>query len=607
MNFAKMVATNSAKLGINMSDPTSKTTSQETALSVLDGSEEIRIAKNGNNYKVTSAQVADLATSPNLAISGVIQGTENDGALTAVLTAAAGHRFSVPFTPSIENPVSGMNWKAIKQSRVIQPFAKNLPISEDHFAQDNGYWTQLGGGSYSIGYQGMSIVAHDIHTTLRSADLCQVPAVTAAIQIRQTGSDDYDAVSVGFAIDANNYVAAFWEIGTNYVYVGVCNSGSFDRGTQIAIPVPSTVYGLCCEMEGDNFTAWIDIDGTETWFPVLQRNVTTWNFLEFSVLNTFAPCFGCNGGASTPWIVKSFKTGFAGSDFMRDYKQVIVKDGTPYTQNGWHYFTATNGTCAVWRINFQTLQMEKTAILLSTDNGTNLYLDLNFTFVFDPDINAWHLLTVNWGDNPDSAALRVRYSQYHGDPLNGVHVIPRGTVLNLTGPGGAYDASLVWEEANNRWVIGYANPVVSGYANFHPRVDYSPDLTTWTNIWFDSVDTGTEGVCLCKIGGVYYITAGNQSGTFPVWNMDTGASLGYMNVDIAPNPAGINPPHFSVYEVMENDTTQYYALSWQNTTWKTGVGTSSPADYGHNSVGTTIVYKAVQTETGYEFDTVGCA
>jgi hypothetical protein len=220
--------------------------------------------------------------------------------------------------------------------------------------------------------------------------------------------------------------------------------------------------------------------------------------------------------------------------------------------------------------------------------------------VFDPDLQAWRVLTANWGDNL-SSPLNLRHTIYRGEILHGLTILEVGDPLalsgNADGVSGCYDGCLVYDASASRWLIAYAQVVEMAWSDFHPRLDYSADLVTFTNL-FNAASGSTEGTQIVKIGGTNYVTAGN-GGSFPVYSI-SGTVLGNIQVDKFPSPGGSNPPHFIIFPKMTGAVTSYYALSWQNTDYK-----PNGSDKGHNSVGSLVVYKAEQTESGFAFNAIG--
>jgi hypothetical protein len=526
-----------------------------------------------------------------------------------------GKSMSSAYTASIANPVSGTSWQLQRMMRPLSPFAPQMQTFQDDCVQDAGFYTRngnIGTWSFTNGQLNVASTANTFGNgqSWYSAESFEFPSFCVSLEgITPTPDTGANVIAVGIYRGLQNNLAAvnnqyysYFEIGSgtqNRITIAKVINGTFSIIAQTAVSsLPSGISAIATEVNGNGFYCWIQVNN-KSWIPVLSTSFSEYNMLSPTELANWHPFFQATGGTSTPWKISTIRTGYSnGPQSYRDFKVVSNKDGTPYVSNGFMYFTASNTFCSIWRMNVKNGKFEKVGQLLFNRGGT-IFADLNAHIVWDKAINSWRVFWASWAAGLNNG-VQIYAGTYNGDILNGVHTVT-GSLVNVTQRtnNAVYDECLVWDSANSRWLLSYiVSPGGSFGGNFYPVVDTSTDLVNWTNLWAASGTTGYEGSCIVEIGGNFYVTAGNGS-NFRCWNM-SGTNLGTFTVDVFPPTAGNPPPHFIVFPWMDGDTTQYYALSFSNVQFSvngTGVGI-----FG---TGTPMLYKATQTETGFELPAIG--
>lgn len=559
-----------------------KSISQLTSAGPIAGSELVEVVQAGQNVKATT---------------GALRGTSIGKAMTS------------PYTASIANPISGMSWAVQRLMRNPSPFSPRLQTFLDECVQDCGFYSRsanLGTWSFVNGQLNIASTANTFGNAqvLFGYETFEFPGFSVALEGFTLSPDTgANVLAVGIAKDrsTNNALYCYIEIGNttqNRITIAKIVAGSFTMVAQTSISsLPSGISGLCYTVEATNHTVWIQVNNS-AWYPVLNITATDFNFLSASELVHWHPMFQATGGTSTAHKISRVRTGYSNAGAFRDFKLVVNKDGTPYSSNGYMYFTASNDYASIWRLNPKVGIFEKIGCLMFNIGGTVAF-DLNPAIVWDGDANTWRVMFASWRAGL-STGVQIYQGTYNGDILLGVHTVT-GTLVNVTQRASAavYDESLVYDAANSRWLLSYSvSPGGSFGGNMYVAQDASTDLTTWTNLWAATGVTGYEGSAIAKIGGNWYTFAGNGS-NFRCWDI-SGANLGTAVVDVFPPSAGNPPPHFVVFPWMDGDLTQYYALSWSNVQFQVG-----GAGVGIFGTGTPILYKATPAEAGFEFTCLG--
>lgn len=516
-----------------------------------------------------------------------------------------GKTMSSAYTASIANPTA-MTFLLQRLHRPgFVPIEPNLQTFLDGMVQDFGYyqWTgNIGTRTYSNGKLNIASTSDAFGNQQNgvSYESLGFPCVGISLEgLTPTTDSGVGVLGVGLqnGTTGTNQIYCYMEQGAgsnNRVNIAQTVSGTFTVIASTAnSSLPSGITGIAFTLEGTTAIAWLQVNGG-SWFPVLQA--TSPHDLQVpATLLSLHPFFTVTGGISTPWKIGTVRMGRTSASVpFRDFKIVTNIDGSPYISNGYMYFTATNAFCSVWRLNVKSGRFEKTGVLAFSRNSEFL-ADLNAHIVWDAGNNVWRITWATWA-NGLGANIKIFMAAYDGDILNGSHIVAGGTQVNVTQQTGnaVYDQHLVWDAVNVRWLLSYiVSPSGAFGGNMHVAMDTSTDLVTWTSVWYDTTDSGYEGSCIAKIGGNFYVFAGNGS-NFRCWNMASAVSLGTMSVDIFPPSSGNPPPHFIVFPWMDADITEYYALSWSNVQTAFNGG-------GTFSTGTPILYRATQSETGFQF------
>jgi hypothetical protein len=520
-----------------------------------------------------------------------------------------GKQMASAYTPSITDPTD-ISFVMVLQSKIIEPMAPRLQMFLDDFMQDCGFFT-TSGNTTTPAYANSQISLQSTAASggnamdLRYKQKFEQPGICLMLEgIVPTPDTGFNALVVSFRRDANNVLFVFMEKGSgsnNNITLAKVVSGSYTGLSSTSnSSLPSGIEGLALEVSPSGVcTVWQRVSALG-WEPILTATVSDFNFLSPTELALWVPDLQVTGGVTVPWKVGAFRTGYQGQHHLRDFRIVTLLDGTPYVSDGFLYFTATTDQCSVFRMNPKNGVTEKVGALTFDRSGTH-YADLNAHILYDRENEQWRIFWATWGSG-SFTDVRIWHAVYKGDVLNGVHLITGGSQLMLSqtsGNNATYDAAVVWDAANSRWLMAYTlspNGTFSG--NFYAVLDESADLVTWSNVFAKSSTTGYEGSWLANIGGEYYVISGNGS-NFRCWNA-TGSDLGTMTVDAFPSPSSNPPPHLIVFPWFDNGLTEYYALSWNNTQYSVG-GSAQ----GVFATGTPILYKAQDTEVGFEFDAIG--
>jgi len=80
----------------------------------------------------------------------------------------------------------------------------------------------------------------------------------------------------------------------------------------------------------------------------------------------------------------------------------------------------------------------------------------------------------------------------------------------LTEDYGAYEAHIVWDDDNSRWLAAYSVTEDTSFEDdpFYGALAYSTDLVTWNLIGADTENQGWEGVRLINANGSWWMLVG---------------------------------------------------------------------------------------------------
>lgn len=545
----------------------------------------------------------------------VLQANGQCGAGGSPPPISIGKQLASSYTASIANPTT-MTWAPIWQRREISPFANlaNLPsklqTSYDPMVQDIGAYSRFANinvWSFSNGLLSISSTADtsgSAQAVVAGGQGWSTPGLVVSAEhiTETTDTSGFSALGVGInnsTANGNNVMYAYMEIGSgsnNRINIVDSVGGTFTtRASSANNSLPSGITGFAYELINTAVIVWIQVNGN-SWYPSFTFSYTSlpFNLTTPSVMATFHPYLVINGGATTPWKIGGLRTGVPGYLNFRDWKIVSNYDGTPYVSNGYLYFTADDPAASVYRLNPTSGDLQKVGEIVFNYGGVSNW-DQNAKIIWDPNLQLWRILWASWHVGLNNG-VKLYYATYSGDILNGVKTVSGGAPIAVTQAtnNAIYDEDVVWN--GSTWLVSYiVSPGGTFGGNFYPVIDSTANFSTFTNIWAASGTTGYEGSAIAKIGGNFYVTAGNGS-QFDVWNVSSATPLGTMNASPFPNPAGNPPPHFVVFPWMDNGITSYYALSWNNTQYQVG-GVSQ----GTFAAGTLELYQAAQTETGFEF------
>lgn len=527
----------------------------------------------------------------------------------AVSTESIGKKMSAAYTASITNPTT-MAFKITNQQKHIQPMCPNMRLLFDDLVQNNGLFTLTGNTvapTYSQSQMQVASTAASFSNGMNMALKTRFEHPGVCIMLDQiTVSPDANANALGIFMfkDDNNWISATIQKGSgtsNRIDLAKFVAGVYTLVTNTAnSSLPAALSGLALEVSpSGNCTVWQNVSNYG-WEPILTGSVTNWDFMSPAELATWTGGIQVTGGVTTRHRIGSMSVGYQGQKHLRDFRLVTLLDGTPYVSDGYLYFTATTEGCSVFRMNPKNGAYEKVGFLYMERGGVKHY-DLNAHIVYDKANAVWHVFWATWGNN-SFTNVRMWRAEYKGDILNGMHLITGGSQITLsqtTGNNATYDPTVVYDEANSRWLMSYTlSPSGTFGGNYYSVLDESTDLLTWTNVWAKSGTTGYEGSWLAVIGGEYFVISGNGS-NFRCWDV-AGTDLGTMTVDSFPSPGGDPPAHLVVFPWFNRGVTEYYAMSWNNTQFSVG-----GSALGVFATGTPILYRSTTLELGFQFDAIG--
>lgn len=523
--------------------------------------------------------------------------------LEALINSASGRTIPNPLTAGIiADPTTDLTFALRRKLRPIEVLPERLLVFSDGFENDSDFYSfsgaatqSISGGQYSITMSG----AQSRRAILPDAP--EAPFVAVVMRVAAIGNGSgYNVFHCGLWKDSNNSLEAAWDATNNEVRIERQLGGTTDfLGTLTSTPAPSVPFDFAFVLTCNFAQVWVDT-GTG-WRYVTGADLSTIDMRDPSILSTYTPSFGASSGGSTSaWRIEQFRWGYYGQIGWRDFNVVTHKDGTPYLREGFMYFTATatavagDGHLGIYRMNVTTGQAEKTGVLFVRRGTPLIYNDLPAHLVWDTDALAWRVFISTWG-NGFSGVLEVQHQLIKHELLHAVTVLDNTTVLALTGDvssNGVYDVSAIY--FGGSWKVAYTITPDTSFPSdpMYAAMDSSADLVTFSSVFADSGNDGYEGTKLQVIGGDLYVLAGSKTDT-RVYDA-TGTHIGGLDFT-HPSPSGDAPPHPMVFPLPRNGKTEWWMMTFDDTR------------YGSNAFtwGTMLLYKAAETETGFEFPSFG--
>lgn len=457
----------------------------------------------------------------------------------------------------------------------LQPSAL-IDMTED-FNSDTGQFTL-----YSEGTPGtFSVTGGEGVITHVGADRNDIVTITSSsysmpqafVQIRVTSitpsNSGYDNSGVGLVKDQNNFIFASIDrlnsIGRIQIKIG--GSNTFLASVTKAWTAPFTI-GL--SLVGNSASLWADTGSG--WQHITGVDVTSqYDFRTTGNLTGWKAGFTLASGTNATWRFDTFKSGRFGAVGLRDMTMVTTEDGLPYINAGVAKFSATavdargNGYCGVFDLDLSSYAITQQSVIM-VSRGGKTYNDLSAHIIRYPNGDR-RLLIGTWGNGFGGSIQTIHQLLTTGDILTGTTVVSGLTQLNLPGlldgNYGAYDAVMVYDTANSRWLIAYTITTTTTFAGspFYAAAAYSTDLSSWTAIAQDTGNQGYEGTKLLKTKNGYWILAGGPAGSGNSARIYD-ASLTFVDTLTATFSGGVDTqPHPMVFA----SSNYYYLLTFDNT------------------------------------------
>jgi hypothetical protein len=345
----------------------------------------------------------------------------------------------------------------------------------------------------------------------------EVPVVTK----KSTG---YDNGGIGLVKDQNNFIFASIDRVANSARIQIKIGGS---NTFLAIVLSQTWFAtapfkFALSLMGNSACLYKDVAGV--WTYVTGFDVTAYyDFKTVGNLTGWKAGFTYASGADGDWSFDNLKWGRFGGVGMRDQSMVVNEDGSVYVDGDYVYFGATivdpkaAGYYGVFKLKMTDYTYQQVGAIM-IERGAKIYGDLSGNIIWYANGDRRFVIGT-WG-NGFGGDLQVLYKlETSLDLLTGTNVIQNMTQLNLPGEldatYGAYDAFLVYDTINSRWLIAYClvHPTSFVGNHFYGAAAYSSDLINWNLIAADTANEGYEGIKIIFANGGYWILIGGPVGS----------------------------------------------------------------------------------------------
>ncbi len=347
------------------------------------------------------------------------------------------------------------------------------------------------------------------------------PLVWVECNMVTTGTASvYSNGGVGIGDGGNNYVLALVRRGVNHILVEARIGGVVSFLALVIKSVPSS-FKLGMSLVGNSVTVWMD-SGAGWEYITGTSILALYDFQITGNLAGWAPAtFSASKGGAVTWEFDNLRVGVPGGVGIRDQTIVTNEDGSPYyPTSSTILFSATlpdalgAAYAGIFELNLDDYSYHQVGAIL-VQRGGSIYADLVPHIIYYPNGDR-RILIGTWG-NGFGNDIQVLHKLEEGrEILYGVNVVAGMTQLSLpqAGPSpGAYDAMLVRDATNNRWLIAYSMTQRTDFfgSPFYAAAAHSADLITWTLIGIDT-SSGYEGTKILKVGPGYWIVAGGPAG-----------------------------------------------------------------------------------------------
>ncbi|HEX6487236.1 MAG TPA: hypothetical protein VF012_11030 [Nocardioidaceae bacterium] len=333
----------------------------------------------------------------------------------------------------------------------------------------------------SPGFVGASPAPSSYDGLTRSAYSPPAPFTTVEVAVESARG----TVVAGLASGRDEHLLAFWDAPRGRVGLEIRAGGISTVVAEVRVRRrPRRLAFTLCENQ-----ATVLVDAGAGWRPVCTEPRRIAPRLDFRVpetLGRFRSAWGSRGGAADLGMVRSGLFGMAG---LRDLHLVQHADGTPYTDDGRMYLTATCAGLgffqqAHWGVfsfdpaeveSTGSFRLEQTAQLFSRRDGMVLG---DHAGQLVRDGGRWLVAVSSWGDFTPHRGVHVRHTVTSDDLLSGVHVLDTERVRMPT-TRGTYDPGMT--RIDRRWHVSYVESVGHQPSRFHPALAVGRDgADGWT-------------------------------------------------------------------------------------------------------------------------------
>jgi hypothetical protein len=340
-----------------------------------------------------------------------------------------------------------------------------------------------------------------------------------SLQVNAFGGGVTDKVTIGLAVDSNNYIALTADNHAGTVTITVVASGStvatqafsslsFPAGTQFALRMG--IY------EGSVAGAWYKRP-TDSDFYALGSTSTLggFDFQQSSVFTTFYPFWQTAQSANTSLKVTNFTAGLPGYEASTNL--AVVKDittGAPLlsTDGNSIYVDGevgspmpSDGSNAVWALNTKTFVFTEVARLFLS-NGTKFGAGGPITIGYNPGTSTFTVLSEDFAN-----VLAVPYyTQTTTAILSGVHGLAMtalpypGTAASGAGtPTEVYDCDAIFQSAT--YYVACMQTDTGAAHRWAEMASASTIGGTYTAIWQAANTSFADGARISQVGGTQYV------------------------------------------------------------------------------------------------------
>lgn len=391
----------------------------------------------------------------------------------------------------------------------------------------------------------------------------QLPQFFASLDIvSMTGSGS--RLSVGLVKDATHFILARYStLDGNFIVRISDGTNNVNSGVSISYTAPFkigfSVVGNSCVCWVDQGNGWERATGVDC-----EATFDLKSIVKAGGGYKAAMAMTSNGSATTQFDNLVF--GRFGGIAIRDETFVTYEDGTAYTSGNLCYFTGSasdtqeqtphGGTyCATFSLDLTTYAITQLGAIMvnrsskiQNDHAGHLIKYLN---------GDSRLLISSWGDSLTAAPLILQKLEASVDLLNGTHVVSSMATITISlANNGYYDPCMV--KIGSTYYMAYTKSPYLG-TDFHPCIDTSTNLTSWTNLLEDSANTPFEGTKIFKADGRFWMLAGGNA-VSRIYNLLTGAFVANLDANMVsvntyPHPAVV--PLGKTQNLITFDDTRY--------------------------------------------------